>query len=41
MGNSAGRSERSGCSGEGGNPGRKQLQNEVTLWAGRMVSEGC
>lgn len=40
MGNSAGRSERSGCSGEGGNPGRK-LQNEVTLWAGRMVSEGC
>lgn len=30
-----------GCSGEGGNPGRKQLQNEVVLWAGKTVSKGC
>lgn len=30
-----------GCSSEGGNPGRKQVQKKVALWAGKAVSEVC
>lgn len=28
------------CSGEGGNPGRKQVQEDVALQAGKTISEG-
>ena len=41
VGSGQGGQEGLGCSGEGENPGRKQLQNEVALWAGKIVFKGC